>query len=87
MASLVPSVQPLDLNPDYQRLLATHGDGHSFGTEDVAALLNMRMWRARRFLVDVREALADCPEGEQLIVRRGAASLGGGHRFVEGALA
>lgn len=73
--------QPLDMDPTFNAIAEAFPVGTKFSQLDVYKLTQLPFHIIRRGLTQIREALADCPEGVQLFVRRGA---GGHHMFVNG---
>lgn len=73
--------QPLDLDPTVITLFDKYPPGTGFSQEAVAKLFDRPIHWARQLFAELKETLADCPEGPQLYTRRGSIANGGGTYF------
>ena len=69
---------PIDTDEDFLKLLEAFSLGQKFSVHAAGLVLNKPPHVMRKFLEELKEALAHCPEGAQLRSARGAF---GGHWF------
>lgn len=75
------NIQPLDFNPEFEKLVTAFGDGKKFSIDDAVKVLDLSYAKTREFLAALRFTLEDCPEGIQLTVKRGQGEPG--HQFTQ----
>jgi hypothetical protein len=71
--------QPIDMDPTYNTI-RNHFGTRKFSLWEASRLLGCSPDSLKGTMRELRDTLSHCPEGEQLVIRRGAGV--GGHQFV-----
>ena len=72
------TAQPLDLNPEAEAVLSAFSPGQEFSLREAAKVTGLPVHRAAAVLATLKRNLPHCPEGIQIVVKRGSR---GYHRF------
>lgn len=82
---VLPSrVTPVDQDENLDKLINFFGEGVLFTSQMAANVLRCSVSAFRTWILDRQFWLQDCPEGIQIVSKRGSLATGGGYKFVRG---